>query len=124
MTHRIALSMLLLGLAATTPTARAQTIFQATLGETGQKTDEVSTEELKQILADKSATVLDARPSREFAISHIPGALNVAAKPGVAMSDYVSDVAEISRLVDGKKDAPLVLYCNGAFCGKSKRLAD
>ena len=68
-------------------------IFQATLGEPGQRTTEVSTEQLRSILADKSAVVLDARPFREFAISHFPGALNVAAKPGVAMSAYVSDVA-------------------------------
>jgi rhodanese-related sulfurtransferase len=125
MTHRIVLSaLLLLGVAAVAPGARAENVFQATLGETAQKTDEISTEELKQVLADKSATVLDARPSLEFAMSHIPGALKVSAKPGVAMSVYVSDVAEISRLVDGKKDAPLVLYCNGPFCGKSKRLGD
>jgi rhodanese-related sulfurtransferase len=99
-------------------------VFQATLGESGQRTAEVSTEQLRGILADKSAVVLDARPFREFAISHLPGALNVAAKPGVAMSVYVSDVAEIGRLLEGKKATPLVLYCNGPFCGKSKRLAD
>ena len=39
------------------------------------------------------------------------------------MSMYVSDVAEIGRIVNGEKSAPLVLYCNGTFCGKSKRLA-
>ena len=39
------------------------------------------------------------------------------------MSMYVSDVAEIGRLVGGNKAAPLVLYCNGPHCGKSKRLA-
>ena len=99
-------------------------IFQATLGESGQRTAEVSTEQLRGILADKNAVVLDARPFLEFAISHIPGALNVAAKPGVPMSAYVSDVAEIGRLLQGKKDTPLVLYCNGPFCGKSKRLAE
>ena len=68
--------------------------------------------------------VVDARPFREFAISHIPGAVNVAAKPGVPISAYVSDVAEIGRLVEGKKETPLVLYCNGPYCGKSKRLAE
>ena len=99
-------------------------IFQATLGESGQRTAEVSTEQLKGILADKSAVVLDTRPFREFAISHIPGALNVAAKPGVPMSAYVSDVAEIGRLLEDKKVTPLVLYCNGPYCGKSKRLAE
>jgi rhodanese-related sulfurtransferase len=40
------------------------------------------------------------------------------------MSQYVSDVAEIGRIVKGDKSAPLVLYCNGPFCGKSKRLAE
>jgi rhodanese-related sulfurtransferase len=99
-------------------------IFQATLGESGQRTAEVSTETLKTVLADNSAVVLDARPFREFAISHIPGALNVAAKPGVPMSAYVSDVAEIGRLLQGKRETPLVLYCNGPYCGKSKRLAE
>jgi rhodanese-related sulfurtransferase len=59
----------------------------------------------------------------EFAVGHIPGALNVSAKPGVPMSQYVSDVAEIERLLHGDKGAPIVLYCNGPFCGKSSRLA-
>lgn len=53
----------------------------------------------------------------------IPGAVNVSAKAGVPMSLYVSDVAEIGRVLKGNKAAPLVLYCNGPFCGKSKRLA-
>lgn len=59
----------------------------------------------------------------EFAVSHIPGAVNVAPKPGVPMSEYVSDVAEIGRLLDHDKQKPIVLYCNGPFCGKSKRLS-
>jgi len=84
---------------------------------------EISTEELTRILAARSASVLDARPAMEFAISHIPGAVNVAPKPGVPASLYVSDVAEIGRLVQDNKAAPLVLYCNGPHCGKSKRLA-
>ncbi len=87
------------------------------------ETLEVSTEELQAILSSRSATVLDARPAAEYAISHIPGAVNVAPKPGVPMSMYVSDVAEIGRLLSGSKSAALVLYCNGPHCGKSKRLA-
>lgn len=101
----------------------AANIHQATLMESDQKTTEVSTEELRSLLAEKSATVFDARPFKEYAISHIPGAVNVAAKPGVSVSLYVSDVAEIGRVVKGSKAAPIVLYCNGPFCGKSKRLA-
>jgi rhodanese-related sulfurtransferase len=106
--------------------ARGQTpnISDAILAEPGQRTPEISTTELRSILAANSATVLDARPRLEFAISHIPGALNVAAKPGVEAAMYVSDVAEVGRLIGGNKAAPLILYCNGPNCGKSKRLAD
>jgi len=101
---------------------RAARIEDATLAETGEATAEVSTAELREILASRSATVFDARPHDEFAISHIPGAVNVAPKAGVPLSMYVSDVAEIGRAVGGK-DAAIVLYCNGGNCGKSKRLA-
>ena len=100
--------------------ATAQRAAPAAQEET---TREISTEELQTILSSRSATVLDARPAAEYAISHIPGAVNVAPKPGVPMSMYVSDVAEIGRLLHGDKSAPLVLYCNGQHCGKSKRLA-
>jgi rhodanese-related sulfurtransferase len=99
-------------------------VFDAILAEPGQRTGEVSTAELKKILAERSATILDARPHLEYAISHIPGALNVAAKPGVSASMYVSDVAEVGRLVRSDKAARVILYCNGPYCGKSKRLAE
>jgi rhodanese-related sulfurtransferase len=103
--------------------AQAVTIFQTTLMEPNQKTAEISTDELRQILKDQSAVVFDARPPMEYATSHIPGALNVAPKPGVPMSVYVSDAAEVGRLVPDKA-AAIVLYCNGPFCGKSKRLGE
>jgi rhodanese-related sulfurtransferase len=41
----------------------------------------------------------------------------------VPIAQYVSDVAEIGRLLNNDKTAALVLYCNGPFCGKSKRLS-
>jgi rhodanese-related sulfurtransferase len=106
--------------------ARAQgpNIYETTLQEPKQRTTELSTEELKRVLANDSAVVLDTRPYLEYAMSHIPRARNVAPKPGVSMSMYVSDVAEVERLVVGDKTRPLVLYCNGPFCGKSKRLSE
>lgn len=100
--------------------------FAAPIGTaTIEATDaEVSTDEMRRIVADRSAVVLDTRPHAEWAISHIPGALNVAPKPGMPMSLYTSDVAHIGRLVGNDKTRALVLYCNGPFCGKSKRVAD
>ena len=51
----------------------SKTIAQETLEEPNQKTAEISTDELRRILADGSAVVFDARPPKEYAISHIPG---------------------------------------------------
>jgi rhodanese-related sulfurtransferase len=82
---------------------------------------QVSTAELKGLIASGQAIVLDARPPEEFGISHIPGALNVAPQAGVPISVYISDVEEVKRLVSDLNQL-LVLYCNGPFCGKSKRL--
>lgn len=95
----------------------------AVLAPPGGGAPEISTDELQQILKDQSAVVLDTRPYREWSVSHIPGALNVAPKPGVPLALYTSDVAEIGRLIGEDKSQPLVLYCNGPFCGKSKRVA-
>ena len=100
------------------------TIHETTLMESGQKTLEVSTDELRKVLAEKSATVFDARPLMEYSMSHIPGAVNVSEKPGVPISQYVSDVVEVGRVVENNKSAPIILYCNGPFCGKSKRLSE
>lgn len=99
-------------------------IHNATLGESNAKTTEISTEELRRVLADKSAAVFDVRPALEFSISHIPGAVNVAQKPGTSKALYISDAAEIGRVVGGDKSKPVVLYCNGPFCGKSKRVSE
>ena len=99
-------------------------IYQATLMEPDPKTPEISTEEMQKILKNKTATVFDARPFREFSVSHIAGAVNVSGKPGVAISLYISDVAEIGRILKENKQAPIILYCNGPNCGKTKRLAE
>ena len=117
----LALSLLLVS---TMQAQSASNIHTATLGESGAKTPEISTEELRRILAEKSAMVFDVRPAMEFATSHIPGAVNVAQKPGTSKALYVSDVAEISRLLGSDKAKPVVLYCNGPFCGKSKRVSE
>ena len=99
-------------------------IYTASLGESGAKTPEISTEELRRLLTEKSAIVFDVRPAMEFATSHIPGAVNVSQKPGTSKALYLSDVAEIGRLVGDDKAKAVVLYCNGPACGKSKRVSE
>jgi rhodanese-related sulfurtransferase len=109
----------LVGLALLAGDAAAQgsSIYQATLAEPNQKTQEVSTEEVRRILTDRSAIILDSRKHSEFVAGHIPGAQNVDAPPSAA-------VATIERLVNGDKSKALVLYCNGPFCQASRRLSE
>ena len=109
-------------LASATP-AISQTVFDAAVAEPNQKTTDVSTNELREIINAGNAVLLDARPPMEYAVSHIPSALNVAPQPDRPAHLYVSDIAEVGRLLNGRKDRALILYCNGPFCGKSKRLA-
>jgi rhodanese-related sulfurtransferase len=85
---------------------------------------EISTQELRKLIAAGSTLLLDTRPHEEWANGHLPGAINVAPKPGMPMSLYTSDVHEILRLVNGNKKRELVLYCNGPFCDKSRRLSE
>jgi len=95
----------------------------AILAESQQKTPNISTDELQQILADNGATVFDVRTYQEYAISHIPGVVNVAGKPGTTRGEFTSDVDEIDRMVDRDKTAAIVLTCAGPYCGKAKRVA-
>ena len=89
------------------------TVNQTTLEEAGQLTPEISTGELKEILATRSEPVLDVRSATEYAIAHIPGSINV----------YEKEVERVVQLFPDKK-AQFVLYCNGPYCGKSKRLSE
>ncbi|HLN97004.1 MAG TPA: rhodanese-like domain-containing protein [Pyrinomonadaceae bacterium] len=109
------LAMLLAAGVMATPAA-AQTrpsINQTTLEEPGQLTPEISTEELKKVLLTKSEPVLDVRSAQEYAIAHIPGSINV----------YEKELERVVQLFPDKA-ARLVLYCNGPYCGKSKRLSE
>ncbi len=97
----------------------------ATTGEKDQPTEEITTDQMEAAVVQipKGVLVIDARPYEEFAMSHVPGAIDVAPAKGLPLSRFTSDLGEVEKLAQGKKDRTIVLYCNGPFCGKSKRLA-
>ena len=99
-------------------------IVDSVWSKTEERIPEVSTAELKTLIETRTAVVFDARSPGEFATGHIPGALNVAGKPGLPPSQYTADMREVVRAVDGNTSAPIILYCNGPFCGRSVRLAE
>lgn len=88
-------------------------VYQTTLEERNQITPEITTEELLAILAVKGAPVFDVRTAKEYAIAHIPGAINV----------FELEAQRISRLYPDRA-MPMILYCNGPWCGKSKRTSE
>jgi len=64
----------------------------------------VSRDELVGRLTDGSVTVLDVRPEDEFALGHLPGALNVP----------LADLGR--RLAELPQDREIVAYCRGPYC--------
>lgn len=64
----------------------------------------VSKDELIEMLHDNIVTVLDVRPDDEFAVGHLPGALNIP-------------VAELERRLDElPPDQEVIAYCRGPYC--------
>jgi rhodanese-related sulfurtransferase/DNA-binding transcriptional ArsR family regulator len=64
----------------------------------------VTRKELARRLKSGDVTVLDVRPEDEFALAHVPGAINVPLK------ELEARTAEI----DPAKD--IIAYCRGAYC--------
>jgi hypothetical protein len=80
-------------------------IYQATLEEPNQMTPEISTEELKNLLAGvKPVVVIDTRPMMQYALAHIPGAINVGEKEEEHIPQAYSDKATL-----------MIVYCNGPY---------
>lgn len=100
-------------LAATTAPATASkarpSVYEATLDEHDARTPEVSTDELRAMLAKGSAVVLDARTTEEYASAHIPGSLNL-------------DEKQLGRFTQSFPDraSSIVLYSNGPFCERAR----
>jgi rhodanese-related sulfurtransferase/DNA-binding transcriptional ArsR family regulator len=64
----------------------------------------VSRKELARRVKDGSVTLLDVRPSDEFASGHLPGAINIPLR----------ELAR--RLRELPKDREIVAYCRGPYC--------
>ena len=89
------------------------TVFEASLGEQGQKTPELSTDEFKAFLARRSGVVFDARPNRDFAIAHVPGSISI-------------DETGFVRLVQAYPDrtTDIVVYASGPYSDQARHRAE
>jgi rhodanese-related sulfurtransferase/DNA-binding transcriptional ArsR family regulator len=74
-------------------------------GDTGLgDVEEVTRDQVLELLAAGGATVVDVRPVEEYAAGHIPGARSVP------FGDLAAQAAELRGLRD------VVAYCRGAYC--------
>ncbi|MGH6678614.1 MAG: rhodanese-like domain-containing protein, partial [Bradyrhizobium sp.] len=64
----------------------------------------VTRKELLKRSRAAAVTILDVRPADEFALGHLPGALNIPLR------------ALRSRLSELKRDNEIVAYCRGPYC--------
>jgi rhodanese-related sulfurtransferase/DNA-binding transcriptional ArsR family regulator len=76
-----------------------QTYFQAR-----DALEPVSREDLMARMRDGLVTVLDVRPDDEFALGHVPGAINIP------LRDLERRLAELPRSHE------IVAYCRGPYC--------
>ncbi len=83
---------------------------------------QISTKEMKKVIKE-GALIIDNRPYFEWAVSHIPGAITVSPKSGISKALYTSDKEEIKKLVNNDKNRLIILYCDGIYCGKTKRVS-
>ncbi|MFF5209523.1 ArsR/SmtB family transcription factor [Streptosporangium sp. NPDC000396] len=67
-------------------------------------TEELTREELQQRIAEGGVTLIDVRPSQEYAAGHLPGAVSIP----------LDELAE--RLAELPGDDTIVAYCRGAYC--------
>ena len=96
-----------LGLALGIPVTQAETcdIATATLVESTAKTAEASTQDVRRIIVEGTAILVDTRTSAEYAAGHIPGARLLADRS-------VDPVEAVMQIIGGDKNKALVLYCN------------
>lgn len=75
----------------------------------------VTTAQVKRLIDEKKATIIDARRSDQFEKGHIAGALNIYA---YEFADNVPKVIGLDR------NRLIVVYCDGGTCDLSHELAD
>lgn len=73
---------------------------------------DISLADLKQAIAAKKVTILDANGSESFAKGRLPGAI-----------DFEASKAELAKVLPADKASLIVAYCGGPKCGAWKSAA-
>jgi len=74
---------------------------------------DVSLSDLKNLVAQKKATIIDVNSSESFQKNHIPGAIH-----------YSSNQSHFEKMLPEKKDTLIIAYCGGPSCTAWKKAAE
>jgi rhodanese-related sulfurtransferase len=74
--------------------------------------------EFRSAVENKTALILDARPSPFFVSGHVPGAFNLA------RDDFAHDYRRLSGVLKAAGDKPIIVYCSGGPCHDSRLVAN
>jgi len=74
--------------------------------------------EFHSAVDNKTALILDARPSVFFENGHVPGALNLA------RDDFAEDYRRLAGVLQSARDKPIIVYCSGGECHDSRLVAN
>ena len=77
--------------------------------------EDITIEELNRLIDGSEVALIDARTPFEYAIGHIPGAINIP---------YDSDSLEVLYESMGLHLKPIIVYCAGVHCNKAELLAE
>jgi rhodanese-related sulfurtransferase len=79
--------------------------------------DAISLDDLRPIVTNHEAVILDTRALSFYQDGHIPGALNLSRE------EFARDYLRLRPTLDRSKDSPIVVYCSGGECHDSRLVA-
>jgi rhodanese-related sulfurtransferase len=79
--------------------------------------DTISLDQLRGLVGEHKAIVLDARAAPFYQQGHIPGALNLS------RDDFAGDYRRLRSTLDPAKAKSIVVYCSGGDCHDSRMVA-
>lgn len=78
---------------------------------------QVSLGELRAVMAEGKAVVIDARPALFFRTGHLPGARNLPRE------GFQAAYGQFRVMLERDRDQPVVIYCGGGSCEDSDLIA-
>jgi rhodanese-related sulfurtransferase len=74
---------------------------------------DISHQELKTVVAEKKAVILDVNGTDSYKEGHIPGAI-----------DFIANQDKIAELLPADKNALIIAYCGNEQCGAYQQAAN